>query len=125
MSCGVGCRLVLLLAVARSPGSYISDSTPSLGTSICRRCGPKKQKKERKKEKILLQIYLAILLFVGGGGRGMFVKVSRGRKLLPWGSPPPQGLLNRIISPPSPFVTILFCVKCPPPPPFLRVPLKK
>ena len=28
-------------------GSYSSDSTPSLGTSICSRCGPKKKKKEK------------------------------------------------------------------------------
>ena len=27
-----------------------SDSTPSLGTSICRRCSPKKQKKKKKKK---------------------------------------------------------------------------
>ena len=27
-----------------------SDSTPSLGTSICCRCGPKKEKKRAKKE---------------------------------------------------------------------------
>ena len=28
-------------------GSYSSDFTPSLGTSICSRCGPKKKKKEK------------------------------------------------------------------------------
>ena len=27
--------------------SYSSDSTPSLGTSMCRTCGPKKQRKEK------------------------------------------------------------------------------
>ena len=32
-------------------GSYSSDSTPSLGTSICCRCGPKKAKKKKKKKK--------------------------------------------------------------------------
>ena len=31
--------------------SYSSNSTPSLGISICRECGPKKDKKERMKEK--------------------------------------------------------------------------
>ena len=30
--------------------SCSSDSTPSLGTSICSRCGPKKQKKKKKKK---------------------------------------------------------------------------
>jgi len=29
-------------------GGYNSDSTPSLGTSICRRCGPKKTKTTTK-----------------------------------------------------------------------------
>ena len=31
-------------------GSCSSDLTPSLGISICCRCGPKKRKRERKKE---------------------------------------------------------------------------
>ena len=31
-------------------GDCSSDSTPSLGTSICPRCGPKKGKKRKKKE---------------------------------------------------------------------------
>ena len=30
---------------------YSSDSTPSLGTSICCRCGPRKGKKKKKKRK--------------------------------------------------------------------------
>ena len=30
---------------AAQAGSYSPDSTPSLGTSICCRCGPKKKKK--------------------------------------------------------------------------------
>ena len=32
-------------------GRLSSDSTPSLGTSICHRCGPKKKKKKRKKKR--------------------------------------------------------------------------
>ena len=32
-------------------GSYRSDSTPSLGTSICRKCGPLKKKKKKKKKR--------------------------------------------------------------------------
>ena len=35
------------VAVAEA-GSYRSDSSPSLGTSICLRCGPKKNKKINK-----------------------------------------------------------------------------
>ena len=33
-------------------GSCSSNSTSSLGTSMCCRCGPKKQKKKKKKKKI-------------------------------------------------------------------------
>ena len=47
------CRLQMRLrsdvAVALvQAGGYNSDSTPSLGTSICRRCGPKKTKTTTK-----------------------------------------------------------------------------
>ena len=38
------------VAVAQA-GGYTSDSTPSLGTSICRRSGPGKDKKTKKKKK--------------------------------------------------------------------------
>ena len=45
MSCGVGCRhgsdLALLCLWYRL--AAVADSTPSLGTSICRGYGPKKQ----------------------------------------------------------------------------------
>ena len=37
-------------------GSYSSDLTPSLGTSICRECGPKKTKKKKKKGHISLTL---------------------------------------------------------------------
>ena len=54
MRCGVGLRRgsdPTLLALAQA-SSYSSDSTPSLGTSICRGSGPRKGKKrETKKEK--------------------------------------------------------------------------
>ena len=43
-------RSGVAVAVAQA-SSYSSDSTPSLGTSICHKCGPKK-KKERKTRKI-------------------------------------------------------------------------
>ena len=49
------CRLQTLLgsgvvAVAVA-GSRSSDTTPSLGTSICCGCGPKKPKKKKKERK--------------------------------------------------------------------------
>ena len=52
MNCGIGHRhsldLVLLCLWCRSAVAAL-DSTPSLGTSMCHSCGPKK-KKEKKKE---------------------------------------------------------------------------
>ena len=54
MSCGVGCRLVSDLALLWlwlwCRPVVTSDLTPSLGTSICRRCGPKKERKKKRKE---------------------------------------------------------------------------
>ena len=41
-------RSGIAVAMAQA-GSYRSDWTPGLGTSICHRCGPKKNKKEKKK----------------------------------------------------------------------------
>ena len=43
-------RLGFEVAVAKA-GSYSSNLTYSLGTSICRRCGPTKTKDEKKKKK--------------------------------------------------------------------------
>ena len=40
----------IAVAVAEASG-YSSDETPSLGTSICHRCGPKKQKEKDKQTK--------------------------------------------------------------------------
>ena len=40
----------MAVAVAQASG-YSSDWTPSLGTSICHRCGPRKDKKKRKRKK--------------------------------------------------------------------------
>ena len=37
----------IAVAVAEG-GSYSSDSTPSLGTSLCHRCSPKKKKKRKQ-----------------------------------------------------------------------------
>ena len=39
------------VAVAVVQASYSSDSTPSLGTSICRRCGPRKKKDKKQTNK--------------------------------------------------------------------------
>ena len=40
--------VAVAVAVAMA-SSYSSDSTPSLGTSICIRCGPKNTRKKKKK----------------------------------------------------------------------------
>ena len=54
--CELWCRLQMQLrsgiavAVAYASG-YSSDSTPSLGTSICHGCSPKKFKRQKKKER--------------------------------------------------------------------------
>ena len=39
------------MAVAWAAATDLSDSTPSLGTSICHGCGPKNTKKKKKKKK--------------------------------------------------------------------------
>ena len=51
--CNCSCRHVSdLVAVAVvQAGSYSSDSTPSLGTPICRECSPEKTKDKKKKKK--------------------------------------------------------------------------
>ena len=47
-------RLGSCVAVALAQaGSYSSDSTPRLRTSMCRRCGPQKKKKKEGQEKPL------------------------------------------------------------------------
>ena len=54
VSCGVVCRRGLDLALLWlwcRPAATSSDLTPSLGTSICRGCGPKRTKDKKKKEK--------------------------------------------------------------------------
>ena len=44
----LGSHVAVAVAYA---GSCSSDSTPSLGTSICPGCGPKKEKKKKEKKK--------------------------------------------------------------------------
>ena len=43
----LGSHVAVTVAVA---GSYRSDLTPSMGTSMCCECGPKIKKKEKKKK---------------------------------------------------------------------------
>ena len=46
------------------PFGYSSDETPSLGTSICRVCGPRKDKKQNKaKQKVTEALDLMELAF--------------------------------------------------------------
>ena len=53
VSCSIGHRAgseqMLPWLWCRPAGSSSSDLTPSLGISICHRCGPKKEKKEKRK----------------------------------------------------------------------------
>ena len=51
----VGHRLSLDMALLQL--WYSSDSTPSLWTSICHRCGPKKQKEKKKKKKTATNLW--------------------------------------------------------------------
>ena len=44
----LGSHVAVAVAYA---GSCSSDSTPSLGTSICPGCGPKKEKKKKKRKR--------------------------------------------------------------------------
>ena len=44
----LGSSIVVAVVLA---SSYSSSSTPSLGTSICHRCSPKKIEKKKKKKK--------------------------------------------------------------------------
>ena len=55
---GSGSRIAVALAQA---GSYSSDSTPSLGTSICCGCSPKK-KRQRTKNSVLNECVFALAL---------------------------------------------------------------
>ena len=50
LCCGSQTQLRSVTAVAQA-GGYSSNSAPSLGTSICHECSPKKDKKKKKKKK--------------------------------------------------------------------------
>ena len=61
-------RLGFCIAVALAwASSYSSDKTPSLGISMCHRCGRKKDKKTKKtkKKKKVQVIYLDIICNLG------------------------------------------------------------
>ena len=45
--CGCGCGVAVAVAVAQT-SSCCSNLTPSLGTSVCQGCGPKKIKNKQK-----------------------------------------------------------------------------
>ena len=48
--CRLQTQLGSCIAVAGHSSSYSSNSTPSLGTSICCRCSPKKKKKKKRSQ---------------------------------------------------------------------------
>ena len=57
-------------------GGCSSDLTPSLGTSICSGCGPKKKKEKKKRKFFLVYFYLAVRTEVEWSGtflRGTFL----------------------------------------------------
>ena len=69
--CTLETRLGSLVAVAVAwAGSCSSDLTPSLGTSICCQCGPKKKKKKKAK-KCLLMYFQKPRLYKAQMGKGM------------------------------------------------------
>ena len=49
------------VAVAQA-GGYSSYSTPSLGTSICHRCSPKKQKKKEEEEQCSFPVLQVVMM---------------------------------------------------------------
>ena len=72
--------MAVAVAVA---GSRSSDSIPSLGTSICCKCGPEKQEKKKKMMlELLRQEYLNFLLLLPPGVSEVDVDV--GNREAPW-----------------------------------------
>ena len=64
----LGPRVAVAVAVAHA-GTCRSDLTPSLGTSPCHGCGPKKTKKERKegrKRNLSINVNIRASLFLLG-----------------------------------------------------------
>ena len=55
-------RSGVAVAVVKASG-YSSDSTSSLGTSICQGCSAKKTKKKKEREREILKVYLLLLIF--------------------------------------------------------------
>ena len=63
MSCGIGRRHgsdPTLLWLWHRLGGYSSDSTPSLGTSVCCQSGPRNGKKDKKKKKEICKLIKVI-----------------------------------------------------------------
>ena len=58
----LGSGIAMAVAVA---GNYSSDSTPSLGTSICRQCGPKKMTTTTTTKAIIVESSSSPLLLFG------------------------------------------------------------
>ena len=84
---GSRCGLDLANAVAVVwAGSYSFDSTPSLGTSICRRCGPKKQKEKKNQ----LNKYRGIICTRGNMLTFKYIEIY----FLLFSNPQPVGVTN-------------------------------
>ena len=104
-------RLQSQVAVALAEASgYSSDSTPSLGTSICRRCGPKKREEKKRarlsqghtKGSLCLPFHTCPLLFRWEGQEGVgsrreddAPRMSRGwSRSIPWTEVKGKGTRN-------------------------------
>ena len=82
MRCGVGYRhgsdpTLLSMAVVQ-PGSCSSGSTPSLGTSVCCKLGPKKQKKKKKQKNKKTKTPIKLLVTHSSSMQGWELDVMNG-----------------------------------------------
>ena len=77
MNCGVGHRCgsdPKLLWLLVQPGGYSSNSTPSLGTSVCHSCS---LRKEQKKKDTWVDVYVCIFGYIY-----TYVQIRRIKKLV-------------------------------------------
>ena len=56
--CELWCRAKMWLGSGIAVNVVWADPTPSLGTSICRGCGPNKREKNKTKQKLFPNIFI-------------------------------------------------------------------
>ena len=77
LQCSSQIRLESCIAVAvAQAGSCSSDSTSSLGTSICHGCSPKREPKNKKKKKKKLNHLKDEKFYLGGNVNWVFLSVN-------------------------------------------------